>query len=692
MASTARLTPVIRIDETKCNNCYSCITACPVKLCMDGSGKKLQINTDLCIGCGNCIDTCHHKARLIIDDTPNFFRDLSRGEKMVAIVAPAIAAFFPKQFLQFNGYLKSLGIEAIFDVSFGGELAVISYLDYIKEKNPRMVISQPCPAIVNFVQIYHPELLPYLAPVDSPMLHTIKMIREYYPQYSNYRMAVISPCIAKRREFDETGLADYNITMLALKSKMDEQDLHVGSFPKVDYMGVRAERAARFSSPGGLVDTAERFSPGIARHTLKIEGVHVTYPYLEEVAELLNTDIRLPLLLDCLNCEKGCNGGPGTGMNKTPMVVLENPIRERSDKLEAFHKTGNNAARAKKYNSLVSRYWRKGLYGRTYRDYSGNNNLKEPTESQLTDVYIRLRKYEPEDIYDCPACGYGSCKMMATAIFNNLNKPENCAHHNIDLIEEEKSLIMDINRQLEEHISHALELIGGINDAVSLLTGRVEQQAAAVDDSAVVTEKMITSIKTTSELSMQKRETMKGLIENAARGKQSMKETIQSVQDISLSVDGIASAIKIISTIASNTNLLSMNAAIEAAHAGVAGQGFAVVADEIRRLSENTSVNSRNISKTLSGIIDGISVTSKRSTDTGNLIGEMADEIDGFADTMTGLINTLGELSSGSAEITSSLTALKDLTATIKNSYANMLSMTDNLQDDMNKLASITQR
>ena len=692
MAHTTTLTPVIKIDEDKCNNCYACITACPVKLCMDGSGKKLTINTDLCIGCGNCIDACHHKGRLIIDDTPKFFRDLERGEKMVAIVAPAIASFFPGRYLNFNGYLKSIGIEAVFDVSFGAELTVATYLDYIKEKKPRIVISQPCPAIVNFVQIYHPELLPYLAPVDSPMLHTIKMIREYYPQHSNCKIAVISPCIAKRREFDETGLADYNVTMYALKSKMDERELHVGSFPREEYVGPQAERAVRFSSPGGLVETAERFSPGITRRALKIEGVHVTYPYLEELAKLLHTDIKLPLLLDCLNCEKGCNGGPGTGMNKTPMIVLDNPIRERSEELEEFHETKSSSAKAKRYNNLVTRYWKKGLYNRTYRDYSGNNNLKEPTESQLTELYVRLRKYQPEDIYDCTACGYGTCKAMATAIFNNLNKPENCAHHNMDLLGAEKQLVMDINRQLEEHISHALKQIDGINNAVSLLTGRVEQQVTAVDNSAVITEKMISSIKATSKLSTQKRETMKVLIKNASRGKESMKETIQSVQDIALSVDGIAAAIKIISGIAANTNLLSMNAAIEAAHAGAAGRGFAVVADEIRRLSESTSANSRNISQTLSGIIDGISVTSKRSTDTDNLISEMADEINGFADTMTGLINTLGELSFGSTEITGSLNALKELTATIKNGYANMLSMTDNLQDDMNRLASITQR
>ena len=694
MASSVTLTQVVRIDDDKCNNCYACITACPVKLCMDGSGKKLQFNRDLCIGCGNCIDACSHKARIVIDDIQRFFEDIKQGTKIAAVVAPAIASFFPGKYLNFNGYLKSLGIAAVFDASFGAELTVVTYLDHIKSKNPRMVISQPCPAIANFVQIYRPQLLPFLAPVDSPILHTLKMIREYYPQYRDHKMAVISPCIAKRREFDETGLADYNVTMLTLKSKMDQQNIDVGSFPVTEYEGPQAERAVRFSSPGGLLETAERFSPGIGRRTIKIEGVHVTYPYLKEVAELLDTNIKLPLLVDCLNCEKGCNGGPGTGNNKTPLVMLENPIRERSEKLEEYHKTVKGGGHTKRYHKLISKYWKKGLYNRSYRDYSGNynNNIRKPNEAQLTEVYRSLRKYKPEDIYDCTACGYGTCKLMATAIFNKRNKPENCAHHNMDLLAEEKKLIMEINRKLEEHIIKALDLIENINTAVDALSSKVNLQGTAVDNSALITGQMIDSIKSTSELSRQKQGVMKVMIENAARGKESMKETIQSVQDIAQSVDGIASAIKVISGIASNTNLLAMNAAIEAAHAGTAGQGFAVVADEIRRLSESTSQNSRSISQTLSGIIGGISVTSKRSTDTGDLIAEMASEINGFADTITGLINTLGELSSSSTEITSSLTTLRELTSVIKTSYAEMFSMTGKLQTKMKDLFEITQK
>jgi len=263
------LTPVIKIDLDKCINCYACITACPVKYCMDGSGEKLNINHDLCIGCGNCIAYCTHDARDVIDDTSRFFNDIKRGEKMVAVVAPAIASVFPNQYLNFNGWLKSIGIDASFDVSFGAELTVVSYIEYINEKKPRMVIAQPCPAIVSYIEINHPNLIPYLAPAHSPMLHTIKMIHEYYPQYRNHKRAVISPCAAKRREFDETGLGDYNVTMLALRRYFEENRINLGTFPKLEYASEHAERAVRFSSPGGLLDTVERFLPGFRRRTHK---------------------------------------------------------------------------------------------------------------------------------------------------------------------------------------------------------------------------------------------------------------------------------------------------------------------------------------------------------------------------------------------------------------------------------------
>jgi iron only hydrogenase large subunit-like protein/ABC-type transporter Mla subunit MlaD len=691
MGNTGNLAPVIRIDEEKCINCYACITACPAKYCMDGSGKKLLINKDMCIGCGNCILACGHGARKIIDDTERFFEDLKKNVKMVAVVAPAVASVFPGKYLNLNGYLKSLGVKELFDVSLGAELTVISYLDIVKKKKPRLIIAQPCPSIVSFIETYHPELLPYLAAADSPMLHTIKMIREYFHQYDDCKIAVISPCIAKKREFDETRLGDYNVTMTVIKNRLEEQRIKLTDYPAKEYTGLMAERGVMFPTPGGLLDTAERFVPGIRRNTRKIEGVHTIYPYLTEVSENLNKpEIVFPLLVDCLNCEKGCVGGTGTGNSKISTDELETPIRKRSTELETKLNEKQKERLYKKYHKQLNRYWKPGLYNRTYVNLSGNNNIKQPNNAELKEVFRTMKKFSDADIYDCTACGYGSCKSMATAIYNKLNKRENCAHYNFGLLEDEKKTVVFINQQFKGHIDRALGVIESINSLLEKLNDSVNTQTNSVDSSSTVTVKMLNSLKSTSDLFRQKRESILALIDNAGKGQDAMKDTVQSVKGISESVDGIGAAIKIISVIASNTNLLAMNAAIEAAHAGESGKGFAVVADEIRRLSETTRENSRNISQTLSNIITGITATTKRSADTGNLINGMSDEINGFATAMNQLIDTLTSMADDSSGITSSLENLKNNSATVKTDCTEMIALTDKLRHDINSLAAMS--
>jgi len=681
----AALTTVIQVDEAKCINCYACITACPVKYCTDGTKEKLLINDDLCIGCGNCIQVCTHNARLPVDDTMHFLSDLKRGDKMVAIVAPAIVSCFPDTYLRLNGYLKSIGVEAVFDVSFGAELTVLTYLDYMKKKGPRMVIAQPCPAIVTFIQIYHPELIPYLAPADSPMLHTIKMIREYYPQYRGHKTVVVSPCVAKRREFDETKLGDYNVTMLLLKKYFEANGINLSSFQMVEYEGAPAERAAGFSSPGGLLDTLERFVPGIRRETRKIEGVPTVYHYLEEVAKVLNSPgIKFPQIIDCLNCDKGCNGGPGTGNGDKALDELESPIRRRIAKMEDSLGIRKSPKAIKKYHDTIGKYWKPGLYKREYRDLSGNYNVIQPNESQLTDIYRTLKKFGPSDIYDCTACGYMKCKSMAIAIFNGLNKPEHCTHYNALVVEERRE---EIRRQLSEQINKAASMLSSMATGTERLISRLDDHLGGMEQGARVAENMKDSLLETSELARKEQDSIHGLIESTARGQESMKETTKSVQDISQSVDGIVSAIKIIAAIAANTNLLAMNAAIEAAHAGEAGRGFAVVADEIRRLSESTRENSRNISQTLSSIIEGISVTSKRSSDTSELITGMSKSIDGFANAMMGFIENLTELSKGGSVITEAMREVREHSDAVKNGYNEIIMNVGRLREEMEIMA-----
>ncbi len=681
-----KLSPVIKVDEEKCVNCYACIAACPVKYCMDATGDTVAINHDLCIGCGSCIEACTHDARLRIDDADAFFAALARGEKIVAIAAPAVVSSYPDTYLRLNGYLSTLGVAAVFDVSFGAELTVTSYVDHIRENSPKMVIAQPCPALVSYMEIYRPELLPHLAPADSPMAHTMKMIREFYPAYRNHRFAVLSPCLAKRREFDEIGIGDFNVTLASIQKHLEEKKVRLAAYPEIDFANPPAERAVLFSIPGGLLRTAEREVPGIALRTRKIEGRHAIYPYLDGLSTSLAEGIN-PLMVDCLNCEKGCNGGPGTLNGDKSPDRLEHPIERRRADMIARYKPRFRLFSRSRIGKTLSRYWKKGLYARTYTNLADNNALKIPSNEEARRIHESMRKFEKKDFYNCGSCGYGSCEGMTTAIFNGLNKPENCHHYTLEILKDEQKQIGDFNRSLNDQIEGALSFIEKINGLVEELNGKIGSQSASLEESSAAIEQMVASIGSTSQVSQKKRESIQVLVENALKGQESMNETIRSVRNIAKSVDGIADTIEMIEGVASNTNLLSMNAAIEAAHAGEAGKGFAVVADEIRRLSEATRENSQNISRTLSGIIEGITVTSQRSTETDAMIRQMAAEIGGFADTMSELINTFSELSSGSTQITTALVDLKTLSMEVKDAYGDMLEMARRLRGTMTGLA-----
>ncbi|HEX2949026.1 MAG TPA: methyl-accepting chemotaxis protein [Armatimonadota bacterium] len=433
----APLAKIIEIDKAKCVNCHACIAVCPVKYCNDASGDHVSIIADRCIGCGECLKACVHGARIPVDDTADFLADAAQGTPMVAIVAPAVAAVFPGCDLRLNGWLKSLGVTAVFDVSFGAELTVKSYLEYMKHADPPLLIAQPCPAIVSYIEMYRPELLPYLAPADSPMLHTIKMIRTFYPQYTGHRILVISPCVAKKREFQQTGLGDYNVTMQGLATYFSEQQVDLHSFSEVDYDNPPAERAVLFSTPGGLLRTAERWSPKIHQITRKIEGPTQVYPYLDELPKMLQQG-KAAKLIDCLNCHLGCNGGTGTNQQHASADAIESPVEARNHRRQAYYRrVGPFAAKRKKHaiEAAIARYWRPSLYERHYVNRGGNTELRMPTAGELTAIYARMEKHSSADLYHCASCGYNSCEKMAIAIFNGLNRPENCHHFLLTRVE-----------------------------------------------------------------------------------------------------------------------------------------------------------------------------------------------------------------------------------------------------------------
>lgn len=606
------LKKIINVDEDKCLNCLACISACPVKFCNDASsGDHVEIISDLCIGCGACIKACTHKARSGIDDFSDFMAALNHKEKIVAIAAPAVASNFPGQFLNLNGWLRSIGIAAVFDVSFGAELTVKSYLSHFKAHSPKVIIAQPCPAIVTYIELYKKELIPHLAPADSPMMHTIKMIRTFYTQYKNYKIAIISPCYAKRREFDEVGIGDFNITFKSIQSYFETEHLNLTSFPPLEYNNPPAERAVLFSTPGGLLQTAMREAPGIEKVSRKVEGPQTIYPYLEHLPDMLAKEYA-PRLVDCLNCELGCNGGPGTLNQEKSPDEIESIIEKRKNiMLEQYRKKNifEKLIGRSKLKEAIDKYWRPDVYKRSYKDLSGLVTIKNPIEKELWHIHNSMKKFSQTDLKNCNSCGYGTCEGMAKAIFNGLNKADNCHFFKETVLRDQQDLaaknseeIGRTNRKLASEHEEKRKLA----QSIATITSKVEKSNIEIAGFAQKVNDMAS--KQSSDFGQ-------------------LSSFVSSSKDILLKFTPLINSI---ANIAQQTKWLALNATIEASSAGDAGHGFAVIAQEIRTLANTSRQNAdqirpyvENIENALGDIFSSIDFADKGFRETLQMIEQI---------------------------------------------------------------------
>lgn len=687
--SMSELRPVIFVDKDKCVNCHRCIAVCPSKMCNDGSGDFVKVNHEMCIGCGACIEACDHGARKGIDDAEDFFKSLKRGDNVVAIVAPAAAAHFKGKDLELNGWLKSIGVKAVFDVSFGAELTTKSYVEHIKKNDPKLVISQPCPAIVTWIELYHPELIQYLSPADSPMAHTITMIKRFYPQYAASKVAVISPCYAKRREFDENGLGDFNVTMHSVSEYFKKNNINLSSFPKTEYDNPLAERGVLYSTPGGLLRTAERFVPGISKKTRKIEGFPEVYEYFEQLSEDLKKG-KTPQfqLIDCLNCSKGCNCGAGTDNKDMSLDELEGYIERRMEDRKArwkLDKSFGQKKALKKLDSTINKFWQEGIFFRKYENRSAlASKIKLPSPGDIQRIFHEMGKFEKKDELNCRACGYRSCEEMAAAIYNGVNQMSHCSYYVMHKMTQDFK--NEISRSIQKVTDKSVACIEENEQNVKSLSRVTDQMSENVNSSVSAVEQMIGNIGSINGI-LQKNFAAVSELEGATNvGQSSVREINSLVQKIEESSKGLVEMGKTIDSIAAQTNLLSMNAAIEASHAGEAGKGFAVVASEIRKLAESSSKEAKsidNVLKNMKGLIDTATVKTNEvskefehivnlSTQVKTQEGQVHKAVEEQNNGGELLLTTMGKMKEAQTAVSNAAENLKVGTAEIKNAISNL--------------------
>lgn len=219
---------------------------------------------------------------------------------------------------------------------------------------------------------------------------------------------------------------------------------------------------------------------------------------------------------------------------------------------------------------------------------------------------------------------------------------------------------------LNENIRTFADSTGSINRVLETLDNRTNDQLAAVSQSTASVEQMTAALGTVSSIARTKREATRALVEQAETGGGKLTDTVEAITQIHSNVDNIAETVGMIRNIASQTNLLSMNAAIEAAHAGEAGRGFSVVADEIRKLSEESRVNSGRIASIISDIIKRIRNADAMGRSARDAFAEIRTGIDEVSDSYDEISASTDQLSAGTGEILKAMSTLSEVSGEVR--------------------------
>lgn len=406
---------IIEINESRCKLSYACVRICPV--------KAIEVRADLefplvvqerCIGCGSCIQACSQSAITYYDSIPDVKDLLKSGHKVAAMLAPDIAAEFADvtDYRKFVNMTKQIGFSYINEVSFGVDLVAMKYAELLSNFKGKYYITANCPAIVHFVEKFHPALCDNLAPIVSPMIAMAKVVHARYGQ--DVKIVYIGPCIDSKIEAmhsEGDGKVDAVLTFHELRQIFQDLNILESTLEYSEFDAPLGYKGALYPISSAILEVANVPDDLLTGKMLTADGkdnVSAALNSFEHEIDDINHHMNL------FYCE-GCMMGPAMTTNASKYV-------RRARVVEYANKRSVDFDRKSWANHMLE-YGKLDLSRKFHAD---DQRIPSPSEEKVQEILNVLGKPDHEDEIGCGTCGYKSCHDFAVAVAQGLAKTEMC--------------------------------------------------------------------------------------------------------------------------------------------------------------------------------------------------------------------------------------------------------------------------